>query len=284
MTRLNAVIGALEKGQAAFATFAPADIEAALWVSDAAYDGVVLEMEHRPWDASRLRDAMQYMMSRKRIVAANSLAPGVTPLVRIPANGGEMNQWLAKQALDCGAYGVVWPHISTAEQAYNAVGACRYARRKSAPLYEPAGRRGDGPMAAARYWGLDLKDYYGKADVWPLAPDGEILVVLMIEDLEGIANLDEMLTKVPGIGVVLIGPGDLSQEMGHPRDQAHPEVVAAMAEIRAICKARGVPVGHPSVTTKNVEAALADGYRFMLAGPVRTFAALETGRRLAGRG
>jgi tripartite-type tricarboxylate transporter receptor subunit TctC len=67
-------------------------------------------------------------------------------MARIPANGVEMNQFLAKQALDLGCYGIMWPHISTVEEAYNAVAACRYARLKDKPLYEPQGIRGDGPM------------------------------------------------------------------------------------------------------------------------------------------
>jgi 4-hydroxy-2-oxoheptanedioate aldolase len=284
MTRLNGVIRALESGQAAFGTFAPADVESALWASTSGYDGVIYEMEHRPWDAAVLRDSLQYMLNPKQIAAAGSVAPKVTPMVRIPPNGGEMNQWLAKQALDIGVYGIVWPHVSTAEQAYNAVAACRYPRRKSAELYEPAGARGDGPATAARYWGLDGAEYYRKADVWPLAPDGEIFVMLMIEDIAGIENLDEMLTKVPGIGGVLIGEGDLSQELGHPREYDHPEVVSAMGEIVRTCKARGVPVGHPHVDSKNVERVLAEGYRILLAAPVRSFAALESGKKLAGRG
>lgn len=48
-------------------------------------------------------------------------------------------------------YGVIWPHVATVEQAYNAVASCRYARPKHAPLYEPKGARGDGPVTAARY-------------------------------------------------------------------------------------------------------------------------------------
>lgn len=283
MTRLNAVIGAFERGERSFGTFAPAGMESALWVTGAPYDGVIYEMEHRPWDPSLLRDTLQWMLNRKEIAAAGSVAPGVTPIVRIPANGGEMNQFLAKQALDMGVYGVVWPHVSTAEQAYNAVAACRYPRRATAERYEPVGIRGDSPSTAARFWGLGNKAYYSKADVWPLDPEGEILVILMIEDLAGIANLDEMLTRVPGIGAVLIGEGDLSQELGHPRDYEHPEVVAAMAEIVATCKARGVKVGHPHVGSKNVETVIANGFDLLLASPVRSFAALETGRKLGGR-
>ena len=94
----------------------------------------------------------------------------------------EKNQFLAKQALDLGCYGIVWPHISTVEEAYNAVAACRYPRLKDKPLYEPAGIRGDGPTQAARYWGVTQQEYYERADVWPLAPQGEILVIIQIED------------------------------------------------------------------------------------------------------
>jgi len=62
----------------------------------------------------------------------------VTPLVRIPPNGGEMNQWIAKQVLDIGVFGIIFPHISTVEEARNAVSACRIAPAQRAPL--PAAR------------------------------------------------------------------------------------------------------------------------------------------------
>ena len=138
------------------------------------------------------------------------MVPPVAPMVRIPVNGVEKGQWHAKQALDLGCYGIVWPHISTVEEAYNAVAACRYPRLKDKPLYEPQGIRGDGPTTATRYWGLTQQEYYTKADVWPLAKHGEIFVILQIEDTRGIENLDDMLKNVPGIGCILIGEGDLS--------------------------------------------------------------------------
>jgi len=243
----------------------------------------VFEMEHNPWDARALRDSLQYMLNRRQIAQSGSAAPAVTPMVRIPPNGSEQNQWLAKQALDLGAYGIVWPHVSTVDQAYNAVASCRYPRLKSAPRYEPAGARGDGPTAAVRYWGLTQQEYYAKADVWPLDPAGEILVMLMIEDTVGIANLDDMLKRVPGIGVILIGEGDLSQELGHPRQYEHPEVLDAMAHIVATCKKHNVVVGHPHVDASNVERLLGQGYRFLMTAPVRSYAGLDKGRQLAGR-
>lgn len=134
-----------------------------------------------------------------------------------------------------------------------------------------------------RYWGLTQAEYYAKADVWPLAPQGELLVTLMIEDTAGIANLRDMLKQVPGIGVILIGEGDLSQELGHPRHYEHPAVLSAMAEIVYICKERNVPVGHPHVDAANAERILGQGYRFLMASPTRSYAGLEKARALAGR-
>jgi 4-hydroxy-2-oxoheptanedioate aldolase len=283
LPRLNGVIRTLEQGHPVFTSFATADVDSALALAGSRCDGIVFEMEHNPWDIRALRDSMQYLLNRGQIVQSGSLAPAVTPMVRVAANGEEKNQWLAKQALDLGAYGIVWPHISTVDQAYNAVAACRYPRLKSAPLYQPAGIRGDGPASAVRYWGVTQQQYYSRADVWPLNPQGEILVILMIEDTQGIANLADMLTKVPGIGVVLIGEGDLSQELGHPRQYEHPAVLEAMAKIVSTCKEHGVPVGHPHVDSNNVERILHKGYRFLMAAPTRSYGALDKGRQLTGR-
>jgi 4-hydroxy-2-oxoheptanedioate aldolase len=240
-------------------------------------------MEHNPYDIKALRDSLQYLLNRRQIAQSGSLAPAITPMVRIPPNGGEMAQWQAKQALDIGAYGIVWPHISSVEEARNAVAACRYPRLKTAPLHDPPGLRGDGPTTAVRYWGTTQQEYYERADVWPLNPKGEILVILMMEDTRGIENLPRILKEVPGIGVILIGEGDLSQELGYPRQYEHPVVLEWMARVVQACKEHNVPVGHPHVETRNVERIIGEGYRFLMAAPERTTVALEKGLKLAGR-
>jgi 4-hydroxy-2-oxoheptanedioate aldolase len=282
--RLNGVIKALEQGTTAFVGFAPVDIESAIALAGSAYDGIAFEMEHSPVSMPGLRDALQYMLDRRQIVDSGSLAPKVTPLVRIPPNGGEMNQWLAKQVLDIGVFGIVFPHVSTVEEARNAVGACRYPRRPGMPLYDPPGIRGDAPARAARYWGLSQQEYYKRADVWPLAPQGEILVIIQCEEVRAIENLPRMLEEVPGIGVVLIGEGDLSQELGHPRDYGHPVVADAIDRILQICREHNVPCGHPHPDEKNIERLIASGYRFLMPSAPRSFHVLQQGRRLAGRG
>jgi 4-hydroxy-2-oxoheptanedioate aldolase len=283
LPRLNGMIGALEKGQHAFSLFAPFDVETAISLAASKYDGVIFEGEHNGFDIRALRDGLQYLLNRALIAKSGSVAPSVTPIVRIPPNGKEKNQAYAKQALDAGAYGIVWPHISTVEEAYNAVSACRYPRLKDKPRYEPAGIRGDGPTAAARYWGLTQQEYYQRADVWPLDPKGEVLVVVQIEDTVGIANLRAMLKEVPGIGAILIGEGDLSQELGYPRQYEHKAVLEAMAEIVAICKENNVVVGHPHVEAGNVERVVAEGYRFLMCAAPRSFAGLDRARKVVGR-
>jgi 4-hydroxy-2-oxoheptanedioate aldolase len=280
--RLNGIIKAWETGKPAFTCFAKLDKITAQELSDAPYDGIVFEMEHNPYDVAALGDSLQYMLSRKKIAEGGSVAPGVTPLARIPANGVEMNQAQAKQVLDRGVYGVITPHVATVEQAYNAVASCRYAKPKGAALYEPKGVRGDGPATAARYWGLSQPDYYAKADVWPLAPHGEILCGLMIESPEAIENLDDMLANVPGIGFCLIGEGDLSQALGYPRQYEHPEVLDAMRCIVETCHRHEVVVGNPHTGAKNIERLIGEGYKFLMSAPSRSYGVVGQGRELAG--
>ena len=281
--RLNGFIRAFENGQPAFSLFAPCSPDMAIDLQSSKYDGIIFEGEHRPWDIQALRDTLQYLLNRQQIAAAGNVVPQITPTARIPANGVEKNQFLAKQPLDIGCYGVVWPHISTVEEAYNAVSACRYPRLKDKPLYEPQGIRGDGPMIAARYWGVSQAEYYERADVWPLAPKGEILVVIQIEDTLGLKNLPDMLKNVPGIGVVMIGEGDFSQEMGIPRQTESKIMMDIKAELLSICKQHNVIAAHPHVEAFNAEQVIAEGWRYLCCGAPRSYATLEKARGIAGR-
>ncbi len=281
--RLNGIIKALEAGNNTFVSFAPGDAANAQIVATEKYDGVVFEMEHGAYDIKTLRDCLQYLLNRQQIVASATLAPAVTPMVRIPPNGAEMNQWIAKQVLDQGVYGIVWPHISTVEEARNAVASCRYARPAGAPRYEPAGQRGDAPANAARYWGISQQAYYERADVWPLDPKGEILVAIMCEDVVGLKNLPKILKEVPGIGAVIIGEGDLSQNLGFPRQYKHSAVAGAIGEILAICKEHKVACGHPHVEADNVDEVVAQGFKWLMPRPARSNAVLDKGLKLSGR-
>src|SRR3970282_287250 len=118
--RLNGIIRALESGQHAFTTFMPLDVEAAIALQASKYDGVAFEGEHNGWDIRTLRDCLQYLLNRAQIAKSGSVAPAVTPTVRIPPNGNEKNQFFAKQALDLGCYGLIWAHVRPVGGADNA--------------------------------------------------------------------------------------------------------------------------------------------------------------------
>ena len=276
LPRLNGIIKALDEGQVAFIS---GDPEAS---SGGQFDGCIFEMEHGPYDIKVLGDGLLSLLSPRLIVQRGSVAPVVTPIVRIPPNSGETN-WIAKQVLDIGVYGIVWPHIDTVQDAYNAVAAMRYSKREGHPLREPMGVRGDSPGRAVRYWGVTQQEYYERADVWPLDPEGELLCGLMIESVKAIKNLPEILKEVPGISVIITGEGDLSQELGVPRQYDHPEVAGGVREILDICKEHNVANGFWHTTADNVERLVADGYRYLMAGPSRSFAVVNKGREAAGR-
>src|ERR1700761_4222030 len=100
LPRLNGIIKQLEAGKHAFTSFSNTDQDVILGHATSKYDGIVIEGEHNAWDTRAIKDALQYLLNRKQIATSGSVAPAVTPIVRIPPNGGEMNQFFAKQALD----------------------------------------------------------------------------------------------------------------------------------------------------------------------------------------
>jgi 4-hydroxy-2-oxoheptanedioate aldolase len=153
---------------------------------------------------------------------------------------------------------------------------------KSAKNYEPSGIRGDGPTGAVRYWGLTQQEYYDKADVWPLDPKGEVFVILQIEDTKGVHNLDAMLKEVKGVGAILIGEGDLGQELGFPRQYEHPELLKHMAHVVETCRKHNVICGHPHVEAGNAERIINEGYRFLMCAPTRSYGHLDKARQIAG--
>jgi 4-hydroxy-2-oxoheptanedioate aldolase len=275
--RHNRIVAALADGDPAFVVFSSAGATRAIEVSQWPYDGVILEMEHEPFSAFAVREFLQFLLDPRQILDRGAPAPSVTPLVRIPSAPGDLNAWMARQALDQGAYGIVWPHVDTVGGARIAVQTCRY---EDAATVGPRGERGAGPRFAARYFGLSSEEYCARADVWPLDADGELLVVIMIESEEGVRNLPAMLTQVQGIGSVFLGHGDLSRSLGHAGALDHPAVQEASDHVLATCREAGIACGRV-VGGKDVERALDDGYRFIVVQPETSLEGLERGRSVA---
>lgn len=281
--RLNRVIDIISSGDVAFGPFIQAgSIPEAVTAAASPYDAVVYEMEHGIFDVSALRLSLQFMLDRRQIATAGSVAPAVVPFVRIPINGREHVEWVVKQVLDLGVYGIVFPMINTVEDAVHALAACRYTQAKEAEDQWPAGRRGHAPGNALRYWGLTQPEYFERADVWPLDPQGEILPLLQCETIEAVKNLPQILREVKKPGLILISESDLSVSMGY-RAVRTPEVEAAVQEAAKVCRDAGVPFGSPQVTADNIEQRIADGFQYLMPAPGRDLSVLERGRRLARR-
>jgi 4-hydroxy-2-oxoheptanedioate aldolase len=151
------------------------------------------------------------------------------------------------------------------------------------PDFEPSGERGWASSLAPLYWGLTPQAYYEAADVWPLDPDGELLLLGIVENVRGINNLRDILRQVKGLGAVWAGPGDLSVSMGLRGNSAHPDVEAALLKILAICKDCGVPCATGISPLADVETRLAQGFRLIMVPPARSMDALTRGRKTAGR-
>ena len=282
--RYNKVIELLEQGQPVFCSGLVwnGNLDDLAFVADSAYDMVIVEMEHQGFSFHDLRVSLQFLLSRRKVAQQGDLQADPTPMVRIPPNSREHNQWVIKQALDSGVYGLVLPHLNTVEDAQAAVKAARYPQVPGVPDFEPIGERGWWPRIAPRYWGLTGEEYYDAADLWPLDPDGNMLLMGIVEEPEGVKNIREILSQVKGIGAIWAGPGDMSVAMGYKGNANHPEVQENLLRILSACKEAGVPCA-VGATAGEVAQRLEQGFRIIITSPEKTTGGLDEGRRLATR-
>lgn len=172
-------------------------------------DVLVLDAEHAPFDRRDL-DAC--------ILAARA---GGKPVLVRPASSAHDH---ILNALDCGADGVIVPHVRSAAEAREIVRACHYV---------PGGRGFAGSSRAAGYTTLGMAKHRMAAK--------DVVVIAQIEDVEAVEAIDD-IARVDGIDALFIGRADLtiSYAAETPDDAV---VVAAVERICAACKAAGRTVG-----------------------------------------
>ena len=256
--RLNGAIDKLARGKSlAGAIMYDFSLYAAAQFASSDLDFIIIDMEHRGLDFERLETFLLGSTNKAEIAKQGNLQVRVPPIVRIPTYGRAPNEAIVKQVLDIGAFGIMFPAIENREQALNAVSAARYPQMKGSKYPNPVGRRGNGNMPAAWFWGLSRPEYSRRADIWPANPQGELLLFLQVETVEGVKNIDEILS-VPGIGVLFVGPNDLSWSLGVP--QGSPEHEAAVQTVLKACMARNIPAAI-TVTEADVVRRLKEGFR-----------------------
>jgi len=280
----NIVIQRLIEGKTVFSTLpiTNGDISTLSAVAQSSFEMAIVEMEHQGFDFPALRNSLQHLMSRRRVIASGSVIDPA-PFVRIPASAREQNQWIIKQTLDSGAMGLVVPHFDTVEGAEATVRAARYPQERGSARSQPEGLRGWGPFTAADYWGLSLTEYYDCADLWPLNPDGEILLMGICETVAGVRALPDILKRVKGIGAIWAGQGDLSVSMGLRGDSAHPDVEKEVHNILKICHDHGVACATAVTRAGDVLARVEQGFDIVLLPTPVSFEHLNRGMQKVGR-
>ncbi len=256
--RINGAIDKLVSGKSlAGAIIYDFSLYAAAQFASSDLDFIIVDMEHRGLDFERLETFLFGTINKAEIAKQGNLQVRVPPIVRIPTYGRAPSEAIVKQVLDMGAFGIMFPAIENKQQALDAVSASRYPQRRGSKYPEPVGRRGNGNMPAAWFWGLSRPDYSMRADLWPANPAGELLLFLQIETAEGVRNVEEILS-VPGIGVLFVGPNDLSWSLGVPQVSQEHE-----AEVQTVLKAamaRNIPAAI-TVTEADVVPRLKQGFR-----------------------
>jgi 4-hydroxy-2-oxoheptanedioate aldolase len=149
------------------------------------------------------------------------------------------------QVLATGVHGVLLTHADTPGAVRAFVEAVRLPiHKQGVDKGINEGRRGvHGVSTAAKIWGISDQEYLDRADVWPLNPNGELLIGLKLEDKYALANAEEN-SRVPGIAFAEWGPGDMALSLGVRATGAaaarDPAMVQARAKVFAACKANHI--------------------------------------------
>ena len=166
-------------------------------------------------------------------------------LVRIPpmsAAGEDTTRERVDEILAAGADGVTLPHIRDVDEARTAI------------------------------------SFFEGQDVWsPDNPDGTVLAMIMLEDPQAIAQLDQII-ELGGYSVLACGIGSLTGALDGDREQAE----AMCAEVRD----RGQAAGYASVITANagnIEQRVEEGHLALLMFGAEADDVIRTGMELAGR-
>lgn len=214
-------------------------------------DLLCLDAEHAPFD----RAAIDLC-----ILAAR--AAGLPVIVRTPTAAHEH----ILSALDCGADGVLLPHIRSAVEARDAA---------RATMFGPGGRGYAGSPRAARYGLAAMAEHRAISA-------SRTVVIAQIEDLEALSEIDA-IAAVPGIDMLFVGRIDLTVALDAPNPDA-PEVIAAVDRILRAGASAGRPVGMFVPRNEDVAIWRNKGARLFLQGSDHSFlrAGAAAGRAATG--
>ena len=215
--RVNTTRARLAEGKVVFggiiSGYAPESVEL---LGAIGYDFVMIDCEHGPMSLEQVENMVR---------AAEVF--GITPIARVPDHADAT----ILRFLDRGVQGVIVPHVNTPERAEAVAKAARYY---------PDGHRG---AAGGRAHDYNVHVNRLESASWINA---HTLVIPMIEEVEAVDNLDAILA-VPGVDVLHVASGDLTQSMGNaPPAEVRRVMGEVVARIRAAGKLAGVGGNAPT--------------------------------------
>lgn len=197
------------------------------------FDWLLLDLEHGSGDLADLRGML--------LACRNSPA---APIVRIRSVDSDT----VKFVMDSGAAGIMFPFVSSVEEAQRAVDCMKYP---------PSGTRGVAGIIRATDYGRQWKNYFAEANA-------KSLVVVQIETLAAV-EAAESIAAVAGVDVLFVGPLDLSVSLGCPGDFTQPHFIEALQKVLSACRTHGKACGILS-RPELVEQHKQLGFQFLALG------------------
>lgn len=202
----------------------------------AGYDAIYVDLEHT---ATSLETAA--------MLCASAIGAGISALIRVPSHD---HSGIAR-ALDCGASGIIVPHVNSAREARSVVDAARFP---------PLGHRSiSGPNALS---GFAARSAVQLTEVL----ERRTVVAVMVETPQAVRDIDA-IASVEGIDMVLIGVSDLTAEMGIHSQYENDRFRHAVDSVAAACRTHGVALGVAGIKSLDLLKWLVGlGLRFISAG------------------
>ncbi|MFC6786268.1 HpcH/HpaI aldolase/citrate lyase family protein [Halobaculum halobium] len=207
-------------------------------------DFVVIDTEHAPTDTESVEAcvrAVDAANAQSGVNRSEGDAGDTAPVVRVAWN----DHVRIKRALDTGAAGVMAPQVNTPAEAEAFVAAARYP---------PEGHRGVAGVRASAY-GRDLDEYYERAH-------DRVGTIAQIETEAAVANAGD-IAAVDGLDALLVGPADLSADLGVFGEYDSEPFLTAVEEVLA---ASEVPVGTLATSPAEIDHWASVGYDYQIVG------------------
>lgn len=200
----------------------------------AGFDFLIIDLEHGMGSEADILSQLHALQGTPAI-----------PCVRVESHEKQR----VHRLLDLGVQGIMFPRVNTAEEARACVAAMRYPGD---------GVRGVATIVRAAGYGDHFNDYRVESKT-------TLLPIIQIESAEAVANVDE-IAAVEGVGVLFIGPMDLSTSLGVFRQYDHPLFTAALDKTLAAAARHNIAAGIllPGADTTRHYRDL--GFRFITAG------------------